>query len=497
MLIVLAIPRVVRIFYPAIWIEDDFYAESAWLVGAGLRPYLDFVHPHFPLLEYFTASYLKVFGASHFSIEVLNEAAIYVTSLLTFKLAARVATRRAAIGAAILYATSALVFRYHVYERECFVAPLILVAAIFAVDENPRLLWIAIALVAACLIKLTAIIEVGVIVAFVAIVQRRSRAAIALAATVAITIVIATALCYAIYGREFFFQTFIFHFMKGRSDFLSVLAYPLAILDLQLPLFVVGCIAVGREVRSNRALILVLAMVGAEYLFYCILSPTSWGHNYLEPLPFVAVVSGAGLHWLIQQFEKFSLMPLAGYAAFVIISLIWIAPLENENWLRGSVYGFGFVPRDEVSRIATALREATRPDEAVLAPSFICFEANRRELIRFPETYGVLREAETEYERDGFAQARARLGNEDFVRLIMETSHFWSGPIVESIQNGNLNTIVFDSRIQLLPLVVPELTLPADLPQVLVDNGFRPIAQTEHFELWRRVSQSNAPPAAP
>jgi hypothetical protein len=102
LLIILLIPRLFRLLYPAIWVEDDFYLEAAWLVSAGMRPYLDFVHPHFPLLEFVAAGYLKLFGASHFSIEVLNEAAIYLTSLLTFKLAARVTTRRAAIFAAIL-----------------------------------------------------------------------------------------------------------------------------------------------------------------------------------------------------------------------------------------------------------------------------------------------------------------------------------------------------------------------------------------------------------
>src|SRR5580698_2531749 len=111
LLIILAIPRLLRLAYPAIWVEDDFYLEAAWLVSVGMRPYLDFVHPHFPLLEYLSAAYLRVFGASHFSIEILNEAAIYATSLLTFKLAARVSSRRAAISAAILYATSSLVFR--------------------------------------------------------------------------------------------------------------------------------------------------------------------------------------------------------------------------------------------------------------------------------------------------------------------------------------------------------------------------------------------------
>src|ERR1700685_245051 len=105
LLIVLAVPRAARLLYPAIWVEDDFYLEAAWMVSGGMRAYLDFVHPHFPLLEFISAAYLKIFGASHFSIEILNEAAIYATSLLTFKLGARITSRRAATSAAIVYAT--------------------------------------------------------------------------------------------------------------------------------------------------------------------------------------------------------------------------------------------------------------------------------------------------------------------------------------------------------------------------------------------------------
>src|SRR5579872_1594094 len=383
LLIILAIPRLVRMLYPEVWVEDDFYLEAAWLVSIGMRPYLDFVHPHFPLLEYIMAGYLRIFGASHFSIEVLNETAIYVTSVLTFKLAARMAPRRAAIGAAILYATSSLVFRYHVYERESFVAPLILGAAIFALDDGEnrgsyrRIAWIALALIVACLIKLTAFIAVGVIVAFIAFIRKRWRDAIVLAISIVGAMILATAFCYAIYGREFLFQTFLFHFMKGRIDWQSVIVYPLAILDIQIPLFVIGCIAVRREVRINAAIALVLAMVTAEYLFYGILSPTSWGHNFLEPLPFIAIIGGIGVNWMIEQYRTASWLQLAGCAAFILISILWIAPIENENWMQGSVYGFGFVSRDEVSRIGAALRDASRPDEEVLAPAFICFQANR------------------------------------------------------------------------------------------------------------------------
>ncbi len=495
LLVILALPRLVRLLYPAIWVEDDFYLEAAWLVSVGMRPYLDFVHPHFPLLEYLSAGYLKIFGASHFSIEILNEAAIYATSLLTFKLAARVTTRRAATSAAILYATSSLVFRYHVYERECFIAPLVLIGAILALEERRWIAWMAAALIAACLIKLTSFIEVGVIVAFVVAGRHRWRDASILGAAIGLAMIIATGFCYAIYGREFLFQTFIFHFMKGRTDWLSVLAYPLAILDLQLPLFVIGCIAMRRQVRISSGLMLVLAMVAAEYLFFGILSPTSWAHNYLEVLPFITIIGGIGVDWMIGAARSASKdsrarLLLTGCGIFILISLLWIAPLENENWMQGSFYGFGFVPREEVSRIGAALHDASRPDEDVLAPSFIAFQANRRQMIRFPETYGVLREAELEYDRDGFAAARSHLGGENFFKLIAETAHFWRDPIIKSIQDGKLNAIVPDSPVQLLPLVLPPVMLPPDFPQLLVDSGFQPVFRTDQFVLWQRKAAS-------
>src|SRR4029077_6279038 len=136
LIVVVLIPRFVRMLYPEVWVEDDFYLESAWLVSVGMRPYLDFVHPHMPLLEWLAGCYLKLFGPGHLSIEILNESAIFATSILTYALGRGVAGRRAAIVASILYGYSSLVFRYHAYERECFVAPLLLMTSIFAIDES-------------------------------------------------------------------------------------------------------------------------------------------------------------------------------------------------------------------------------------------------------------------------------------------------------------------------------------------------------------------------
>ena len=494
LVVVLLIPRVVRMLYPEVWIEDDFYLESAWLVSVGMRPYLDFVHPHMPLLEWLAGGYLKLFGTSHLSIEILNEAAIFASSILTYALGRRVAGRRAAIVGSILYGYSSLVFRYHAYERESFIAPLLLLAAIITLDEHlpafRQAIFLALIFFAACAIKLTAVISLAVMLVFIAITYRRI-----LSAAISGIIFVAllggfSAILFWLYGNEFVFQTFVFHFLKGRDTAPSVALYfyPRMILDIIAPLFVLGCWRIFAERIFSRGVILVLAIVGAEYLFYGVLSPTAWAHNYLEALPFVAIVAGVGGSELVgviaerfasQEPRDFQWQRLAAGIALIAIFLFWLAPLRNENWLHGSVYGFGFVPRAEVAQLADALRLASKPDEDVVAPSFICFAAGRRELIRYPETYGVYREAKAESDRDGFFAARRKLSSVDFFQLITETRHFWTEQIRDAILSGKVSAVISDSPVQLLPLVL----VPDDF---LTQNGFRPTLITEHFALWTR-----------
>jgi hypothetical protein len=499
LVIVLIVPRLIRLFYPEIWVEDDFYLESAWLVAAGMRPYVDFVHPHLPLLEWVAGAYIRIFGASIVSLEILNEAAIFATSLLTYAVARRALGRPAAAVAAILYAFSSLVFRYHVYERECFVAPLVLAATTIAIDGDKaairEIAWLAILLAAACAVKLTAVIPAAVLLGYVAAVRRELRRALCAGAGVAILVGALSAFCYWRYGFEFIYQVFIFHFLKGRDTTASIAAYPGQILDVMAPLAVLGAIAIAARRRLNRATGLVLAMAAAEYAFFGLLSPTAWGHNYLEALPFIAIVAAVGAMRMWSALRavvteevavRADWYQLIGGAAFILLCLAWLTPLVNENWLHGSVYGFGFVPSSEVSQLADAIDRASTPGDEIVAPSFLCFAANRTELVRYPETYGVYREGEAELERDGFWRAREKMGRADFFQLIADTAHFWTDPISRAIDDRTVKVVINDSRVQMLPLVhAPDAMLAA--------HGYRPALETEHYVVWERVE----PPPAP
>ena len=491
-------PRIIRMLHSEVWVEDDFYPESAWLVSQGMRPYLDFVHPHLPLLEWFAGAFLRIFGASHLAIECLNEAVIYVTSLLTFTLARHIADRPTAIVAAVLYAFSSLVFRYHLYERECFVAPLVLWAALIALDRDVAAPRQAVTLAAvdfvAAAIKLTAVVPFGVILLVLAVGRRRIASAVAAAAMSAAALMVMTALLYWRYGFAFIYQVYLFHFLKGGDAAANVAVYPLKILDVLAPLFFLGCARIVEERRITAGLALVLGLVSADYLFFGVLSPTAWGHNYLDAIPGVAIVAALGARYLFEATRglfargarrRRPLIQLSGGLAVIVLCLVWLTPVVNENWLHGSVYGFGFVPRDEIARVGAAVREATRVDEDVIAPSFICFEANRRELTRFPETYGVYREGRAALEREGFFAARRRLGRASFVGLIRSTAQYWTDDMKAAIDSGSVSVVVNDSPIQPLPIVfVPE--------GLLVADGFRPIATTEHYVVWKRAAAPGA-----
>jgi hypothetical protein len=498
--IVLVVPRLARLFYPQVWIEDDFYLENVYLVSVGMRPYLDFLHVHFPVLEWAAGVYTRLFGASLVSLEFLNEAAIYATSLLVFELARRAAGRPAAVASAILYGFASLVFRYHLYERECFVAPLLVGATILVADESSSLttrrgaMAIAGLLALACAIKLTAVVAVAVLLGYLGVVRRRMGDAIAIGAAVATALALLSAFCYWRYGFEFVFQTFLFHFMKGRDARAAIVLYPTLILDVLAPLFALGVIRLLAARLVKGAAGLVLALAAAQYFFFGLLSPTAWGHNYVEGLPFIAIIAGCGLLALYcairdlvsaEEAPRLDWIWAIGGGLLTLVCLLFITPLINENWLRDSVYGFGFVPREEISRIAATVHRATTPNDLVIAPSFICFEANRPQLIRYPELYGAYREAKAVYQRYGFRTARQRLGAANFFSLIRDTAHYWTDPINDAVVKRRVKVVISDSPIQLLPLVLVQ-------PELLANSGYRPILQTEHYTVWELQATSTS-----
>jgi len=485
LLVALAVPRLVRILYPAVWVEDDLLLQSAFAVSKGLRPYLDFNHAQLPLLEWAAGLYIRAAGASHAAMEILTGAAAYAASVLIFIAGRRAVGGRAATAAALLYACHSLVFRYHVWAREIFVSALVLggLAILSHALLRERLstraaLGAATLLCAACAIKLTAGVALAATCLYIAIGVRAPLRAAILALAAGTGLAAFVAFCYWRYGEPFVFQAFLFHFMKG-VDVNAGPSYLLSLLDLLGPLSLLGLWSVAQPARWNHALGLAGSVLVAYLLFFGVVSPTAWGHNYLEAWPFVCLLAGAGVSWLVEAWQT-SWLRLAAGAAIGAACLVWLTPFGNESASRGSVYGFGFIPRGELSQLATALRDGTGRDDQVIAPSFIAFEANRLQAIRYPESRGVMQAGDDLRRSAGFARARERFGTASFYDLINQTSDIWNQEVIRGIApGGHINAMIPDSPIQLLPLVNAS-------PAALSDRGFRLALKTEHFSLWLR-----------
>jgi hypothetical protein len=482
LLVALAIPRVIRILAPYVWVEDDLLLHSAFAVSKGLRPYVDFDHAQLPLLEWVAAGYIRLVGASHVRMEIATAIGVYVTSVLVFFAGRRAAGGRAAMAASLLYAWHSLVFRYHVWAREIFVSALVLGAMLALTSDRLRARF-AVAgalLFLACTIKLTAVLAVAAICVFVAAGLRAPVRAAALGLGVAVALAGFVAICYWWYGEPFLYQALLFHFLKG-VDPSGGPSYLASLLDVLGPLAVLGVLYVVPRARWNPTLGLVACALLADLAFFAVFSPTAWGHNYLQTWPYVAIAAGAGVAWLLDAWQR-SWLRLAAGAALVGVCLVWVTPFTNEAALRRSRYGFGFMPRAELATMASALRNAARPEDEVIAPSFIAFEANRIQAIRYPESHGVMTAGDEMRRAYGFSAARQRFGSASFFDLINETSDIWLrqvGPALAA--GGRVNAVIPDSTIQLLPLVNAA-------PDALSSLGFSVTERSEHFALWVRPS---------
>ena len=491
LLCLLAAPRLVRIWFPAVWVEDDFYLASALLVSQGERPYLDFVHPHLPLLEWIVAGWLRLAGASHRSLECLTALAVFGTSVLVLRIGERAFGRRAAAFGAILFAWSSLGFRYHVFERESIAALALSAAFWLALREAPRRrgdpIGIGLCLGFAAAVKLTSLIPACAVLGHVAWARRDAQGALRAAGVAALGLALLVLACAALYGREFWLQVLLFHLGKGQHAAVAAPLYPARVLDGIAPLFALGALRCARQ-RPGSAALSLLGWTGIGYAFYGFASPTVWAHNYLELLPALAAVAGYGAEGLqaalaaLRRADARSGAALAQPLAALLFTALCLAgptPLRNENWERDSIYGFGYLPRAELALLAGALREASAPADPVVAPAFLCFEAGRRPLIRFPETWGVYRDVRERALRDGWWRAWRDTARAGFFERIGATARHWQQPLEAALRSGAVEVVVPDSERMLEAIVGPP-------PERLRELGFRPGLRSQHFVVWRR-----------
>lgn len=512
-LLALAVPRLLRLFYPQIWIEDESYLNGAFLLARGWLPYRDFPLPHLPALEALLAAVFLVAPISIRTAEIVTQIAAYGGSVLVFLLGRRLGSAQGddtltGGAAAIIFATSALLFRYHVFEREVFLVVPLLGAALLAVDsggaadspeESARAskrtaIWIGILLAVAMAIKLTAVSGLAGLAAYLVLRGRRHEALVATTTAVAVIAALTIAGA-AVFGVDFLAQVVVFRAVHASFPSLAVKLDEMRYsLDISLATGLAGAALVVWQ-RRVRDWLLPLTLLAAGFVFLVALNPTYWAHTGIELLPWLALLGGWLVAATIRSLARRQQHRAAAVACAIVAAalLVYVAPIRNLNWQAGdgAVYGFGYRDRAEIATMAAFVRAHAAPDALVAAPPIIAFAANRREVVPYAEVAGDVDEIANLIRTRGYLAALTdpSLRGRSFWDSVEASRDRMAPALADAVRSHRAAVVIDDSPDDLLPL--PLVNLP---PPALEAAGYDLSSVSTHYEAWiPRPAPAQAP----
>jgi hypothetical protein len=408
-----AAPIAARLLGPNVAPNDGFYGHAAFMLSRGATPYHDFTQVAFPLAESVLAIAIRVFGHELRTLELATALMIGAVALALHGAGRRLAGPRAGAVAALAWCWSLWVVHFNLFERETWAA-LGVALALGAYARwwagEPRLGGrraanvVAVGLLLAILVKVTALFAAAGLVAHL-LLCRRPRAALALAGRVAALVLLATLAGWALWGQDFLVQVWLFGLFRsaqglGPSDALAQL---LGWMDPVTSLGLAALLAVGlpglRRLEGAPALVLL-----AQLAYALLVSPTLWDHNVIELAPAGALLLGvAAAQW---PARRIALAAAIGGIAILIAA-------AGRPWLAGDYgpwgAGLGGWPRDAITRRGEFLARHSAPDALVVTSNpFWSLQGGRVEAVRYWELAPVIAGIEASLHADGLAATLAK-----------------------------------------------------------------------------------------
>lgn len=488
LLLLLALPRLLRMAHPQVWIEDESYLNGAFMLARGFQPYRDFPLPHFPALEALMAAIFLVAPVTVRTAEAVTQLAAFCGSVLVFAVGRRLGGFAVGTLAALVFATSALVFRYHVFEREVFVVVPVLGAMLVAMRPAAAaraardgiavgaLMFVALA------IKLTAAAACAALLAYL-LLDGRQRTAARAAMTALLLLVVTTIACAARFGRDFIVQVFVFRAVHATFPSLGVKLDELRYsMDISLALGAGGIVLIVWSGDVRRWIAPLLQLLSG-FAFLVLINPTFWAHTGIELLPWLSLTSGFLLTGAIHAFGTSRRTPAIACVAASLLLLAFVTPIRNLNWQAGdeSVYGFGYRDRSELERIGAFVRAHSASDALVATPPIIAFIANRREVVPYREIAGEVDEIADIVRKDGYRAALTSrsLRGRSFWDSV-EASRERTMPILhDALASRRLAVVINDSPDDLMP--VRFIDEPNDR---LEGYGYQLATVSTHYDVW-------------
>ncbi len=284
--------RLLLVAFGRFYVDDGFYLANAFRIGLGHRPFEDFVHVAFPLIEACYAPLLAAADDRLAAASLLTGAVVILTSIGVAIWARRVAGPAAGFIAGAAYQVAAPVIAFHLFQRELWTnagiawAGALLFASRGHGDRRAATVGLLLALTVT--FKLTAVVPAGALLVALLVEARRREALIA--AGFGAAAFLATVLVFAArYQGEFVSQVFLFYFFKGSAA--GFAARALTFTEHLSPVLLFGGLGLalvrGPALRPARVVAL------AWLLHYSIVSSSFWDHNVLDFAVPAAIGAGA------------------------------------------------------------------------------------------------------------------------------------------------------------------------------------------------------------
>lgn len=475
-------PRVVRILYPYVWLEDPFYLYAASLIRQGAIPFHDFGHTQLPGAEFLLAFFYGFFGDSYVVAEVISQVVIYLNTWLIFFIGGNICNKTVGFLSALIFSCSSLLFRYHVWEREVLLVFLLTVTFYLLLGwpklNLKRTIILSLILTAGVFCKLTMVVSAVPVFFFIFGVRKERFNAILLAILTFSFCVLALLLLFLKNPANVFNQAFLYHFVKGvtHTSVIEKLLYPLYVLDIPLALGVSGVFFWKKEMFP--AFWFPIFLVLFDWMFFSFISPNVWPHNYIPSLLLFSLSGGVFIFSVWESFwiKQKVIGPCLSIVFFFFL-LACICPIKNLNWAKGGFYGFGYIPRKEINEVGRFIRSNTTEDDLLLIPQYIASEAGRRSVISDRiEAIGVFRWIE-ERKKEGYTttQMIAMCRSKSFEQMQKET-----------LLTGweSVRTLLKQKKIKFfVPDIVPGEQMPF-VSKDLADMGYMPLIKIGLYVVW-------------
>lgn len=487
------LPRIVRLTYPEVWIEDPVYLYTPYAMMQGLVPYQDFSAPYITLLEEFFSYLFMVFGPSIRVFEVVTALVVFGATWFIFLLGRRMGGTAVGLIAAVAFSWNYLIFRYHVQHREIYTTffQLWLYWELYRGGLKPgwkRVIGIALAFGFGAVIKQSIAVHSVPVFLYLLLVCRQWLQALVFGVLFNGMYWVFMGIFYLRYGEDFLINTAYFHFAKGATQVNIPGAPPVWLIrvvghaseaGVWILLGAVG-IVVG-YLRTRDPFWLLFALNVAVNIAYNLWSPTFWPHYLIDLLgvsligaAYLAVSSGealrdsevvpnGALRWLL-------------VGATPLLASLALHPLFQRGMPFPKSFGFGEVSRAESRQVADYIQSRAEPDEVIIAPPYIGLIAQRPKLINFKDNLGnmiIIRQFKEEGRLDDVA---ALFEGKSFAEVRGMTTQVWLPRAKQAIQDRQV------------AMVIPDFELPPEFlsPVFLAEAGYFPCMHAMGLTFWCR-----------